>query len=148
MTTASNHTASIGMAAGRICSLQYRIRRGGAALEDIRKIEAARYRFEVKDAVPADDTVPSTEAIVSALGMALSRGAEHPAAVTRDTVSEAQLERITAVLTEVIGPMAKVISQAALEQAQSYDDFIDIITDKIPDRSAAAQFRAAVSRRR
>jgi hypothetical protein len=148
LATEQNHTASIGITDGTICALHYRIRKGLAALEDIRAIEAARYRFEVKDAVPVDDTLPGTDYLFDALGIDAPPGHSERSPARRSDIPGSLLKQVNVALTEVIGPMASVISQAALEQASSYEELIDIIAGKIPDRSAAAQFRAAVTGRR
>lgn len=139
LTTATNHTATIGLAAGEVCALHYRIRKGAAALAALSEVTMAKYRFEPTAEVVADGVVPPTAEVLALWGGAPSEVSGGAAAAP---VSEAQLARITAALTEVIGPMAQVVAQSAAAQARDRDELIALAAQKIPDPAAAARFVA------
>ena len=153
ITTNTNHTAQFCLDAGRIVGARYRIKRGVAALELIKRIQMGQSSFEEGQPNPADTSLPSTEGIFAQLeqaaGVAAPAASDTPAAPSAPAAEFSQAVKVTLedVLTEYIGPMAGIVCRNVFSQAASLGEAIELLKAKIPDASRAAQFEREVMSR-
>ena len=74
--TDTNHAASVGLEAGRVVALRYRIRRGAEALPLLGQIESGQYSFNDRESLGEDPALPASAEVLAQLGV---RGAQVPA---------------------------------------------------------------------
>lgn len=150
--TDQNHKISVGLLQGKIVSLQYRIRRGQRALEDILKVQSGRYDFKEAGAVNADEPpLPETDDILRMFGIdeASIQGSKQAVSQATTTQSSTGIHAVDrAVLQEAlvkyVGPVAPIMSKSVFATASSTSEAIEMLAAKIPDASQAQAFKQEV----
>lgn len=161
ITTDNNHTAQFGLDAGRITMIRYRIKRGGDALELVKRVQAGQYNFEEgQDPSSEDTSLPASDAILAELEAAApsapptspspapSSAPSSPApAAPQGDFSAGARAAFEDALTEHIGPMAGIVCRNVLAQASDIGEAIEMMKAKIPDPARAEQFERDVTSR-
>ncbi len=161
--THTNHAAAVGLEAGRVVALRYRIRRGAEALPLLGQIEAGQYSFNDRESLGEDPALPASSEILAQLGL---RGTELPArpadaALPASSPSEAPLAPpadaptlspaaravLEAALAEHIGPMAGIVVRNVLARTADLSEIIAAVRAKIPNPDRARQFEEEVLRK-
>ena len=148
--TSDNHTAFFGLLAGRIVSVQYRIRKDVRALEQILGVSAGRYTFAEDAIVPTSAALlPDTGEI---LAMLRAENPNMPAPVRAVPAPEPTVEPAAEVLTSdtqallldtltrYAGPAASLMGRGVFANASSVAEAIDKLAEKIPDQVQAHAF--------
>lgn len=165
--THTNHAAAVGLEAGRVVALRYRIRRGAEALLLLGQIEAGQYSFNESESLGEDPALPASDEILAQLGL---RGTQAPARppgaalpptaaptapaapqpappADAPTLSPAARAILEAALAEHIGPMAGIIVRNTLVKTGDLNEVITALRAKIPNADRARQFEEEVRRK-
>ena len=165
--THTNHAAAVGLEAGRVVALRYRIRRGAEALPLLERIEAGQCSFHEGESLGEDPGLPGSDEMLAKLGR---RDAPHPPARPADAalpptaaplklaplgpappaapaLSPATRAMLEAALAEHIGPMAGVVVRNTLAKTGDLNEVVAAVRAKIPNADRARQFEEEVRRK-
>jgi hypothetical protein len=147
-----NHRmAQISLLDGNIMALSCLSKRGAEALRLIRQINPSWLQFIKGSSITTDPDLPPTTDILNSLASALPASPSASSGLTKHATLEIFPQQTRTVLKETLaefmGPVAPMICNKILQQAQNLDSAIDLLAQEIPDRQQALKFKNKIKQK-